>query len=62
MFGINEESTSNYNRNSYSKFIYFLKKEQYDDEIGFIKMDPNKVGYVTREIFTAFTQSLNNWD
>lgn len=55
MYGINVEYGSNYNRNSYSKFIYFLKKEKYDDEIGFIKMDPNKIGYVTRELFVAFT-------
>ncbi|CAD8122270.1 unnamed protein product [Paramecium sonneborni] len=61
MYQINEEYGSNYNRNSYSKFIYFLKKEQYDGIIGFIKMDPNKLGYITREMFVAFTQSLNNW-
>ncbi|CAD8108807.1 unnamed protein product [Paramecium primaurelia] len=61
MYQINEEYGNNFNRNSYSKFIYFLKREQYDGIIGFIKMDPNKLGYITREMFVAFTQSLNNW-
>lgn len=54
MYGINEENSSNFTRNSFAKFIHFVKKEGYEGELGFIKMDPNNKGYITYEILKAF--------
>lgn len=62
IYGLNSEESTNYLANCFAKYVHLTTSQNLSGRIGFIKMDPQKRGYIEEPVFVTFTSSLNNYE
>ena len=43
------------------KYVQLIRQQRFDGLVGFYKLDYNDCGYVRKEVFLTFCQSLKNY-